>query len=190
MEDLSLHILDVVENSTAAGATLIEIRIRLDSQRDLLEIRIKDNGRGMDTRMAQAATDPFVTTRTTRRVGLGLPFLKQATEEAGGTFAIHSALGRGTEIVASFKAGHIDRKPLGDIAATMVALILGNPDIDFLYEGDFDGITASLDTRETKEQLGEVPITDPAVLSLIQELLSGGAERADLAIADGGEHNG
>lgn len=174
MEDLSLHILDVVENGTAAGATLVEIRITEETAADRLEIRIKDNGRGMDAAMAAAATDPFVTTRTTRRVGLGLPLLKMAAEETGGELALTSEPGVGTEVVASFQSSHIDCKPLGDIAGTMVALIIGNPEIEFVYEYRRNGDLIELDTRELKEQLGgEVPISNPAVLNMIREHLSG-----------------
>jgi hypothetical protein len=178
MEDLSLHILDVAENSTAAGASLIEIMILEDAAADRLEIRIKDNGRGMDALMAAAATHPFVTTRTTRRVGLGLPLLKMAAEETGGELTLVSEPGVGTEVTAWFQHGHIDRKPLGDLAGTMVALILGNPQVEFVYTHVRDGEPIELDTRELKEQLGEIPISSPAVLSMIRDHLGGsGNER-------------
>jgi Histidine kinase-, DNA gyrase B-, and HSP90-like ATPase len=185
MEDLSLHILDVVENGTAAGASLVEIRITEDSPADRLEIQIKDNGRGMDAAMAASVTDPFVTTRTTRRVGLGLPLLKMAAEETGGDLTLTSELGVGTEVVASFQSSHIDRKPLGDVAGTMVALIIGNPEIDFVFEYRQNGDLLELDTRELKEQLGdEVPISNPAVLNMIREHLSGAGDDNE------GEDNG
>ncbi len=171
MEDLSLHILDVVENATAAGATLVEITIRKDSKKDLLEIRIEDNGHGMDPETAQTIRDPFVTTRTTRRVGLGIPLLEQSAEEADGELRIESAPGQGTKITATFRAGHIERKPLGDISSTLITLILGNPEIDFRYESDFDGRATSLDTGEIREQLDGLPLSDPAVLGLIRGLL-------------------
>jgi hypothetical protein len=173
MEDLSLHILDLVENSTAADATLIAIRIVENTRKDRLVITIKDNGRGMDPKMLAGVRDPFVTTRTTRRVGLGLPLLEQATRDAEGAFEVHSEPGRGTEVTASFRRSHIDRKPLGDMAATVVALILGNPDIDLCYEHDVDGEETGIDTREIKEQLGDVPINHPDVLALIKQLLTG-----------------
>lgn len=190
MEDLSLHILDVVENGTAAGATLVEIRILEDSQKDQLVITVKDNGRGMDPKMLERVRDPFVTTRTTRRVGLGLSLLDQAAREADGMLEIRSAPGRGTEVVASFRSSHIDRKPLGDMASTMVSLILGNPDVDFRYETNIGGARVSLDTREVKQQLGGVPISDPAVLTLIRRLLSGSQDEDAAAETEGGENGG
>ncbi|MDD5718146.1 MAG: ATP-binding protein [Candidatus Krumholzibacteria bacterium] len=176
MEDLSLHLLDIVENCTTAGASLVEIRITEDAANDRLEIRIKDNGRGMDAALAATATNPFVTTRTTRRVGLGLPLLKMAAEEAGGALTIESTPGVGTEVTASFQDSHIDRKPLGDIAGTLVALILGHPEIDFSYTHVRGGETIELDTRELKEQLGTVPIGTPAVLNMIRTHLAGAGE--------------
>ena len=186
MEDLSLHILDVVENSTAAGATLIEIRILEDAQKDQLMIAIKDNGRGMDPEMVKRVRDPFVTTRTTRRVGLGIPLLEQAAREAAGKLELCSAPGKGTEVRATFRQSHIDCKPLGDITSTMIALMLGNPDIDFIFERDSGGVGAQLDTREIKLQLGEIPITHPAVLGLLRPLLNGSAEEEPTAATDGG----
>lgn len=173
MDDLSLHILDIVENSTAAGATLIEISLTEEAAADCLEIRIKDNGRGMDERQAAAALFPFTTSRTTRRVGLGLPLFKMAAEETGGSLSLSSQPGVGTEVVATFRLGHIDCKPLGDLAATMLTLIVGNPGIDFVYLHTRDGATTELDTRELKAQLDGVPITTPAVLAMIRSHLDG-----------------
>ena len=171
MEDLSLHLLDIVENSTRAGATLIEIELKENREKRLLEIFIKDNGPGMDKEMVASVTDPFVTTRTTRRVGLGLSFFKQSAEEAGGHFSIQSAKGRGTEVRATFQIDHIDRKPVGDIGSTMISLILGNPDIDFSFKSDLDGNEIEFDTREIRKELGgSIAITDPVVLDLIKGL--------------------
>lgn len=173
MEDLSLHILDVVENGTAAGASLVEIRLDQESDAAWLKVSIKDNGRGMDSVMAATATHPFVTTRTTRRVGLGLPLLQMAAEETGGSLAIESTLGMGTEVTATFRTDHIDCKPVGDLAGTMVTLILAHPQVDFVFHHARDGETTELDTRELKEQLGDVPITAPAVLNLIRDHIGG-----------------
>jgi hypothetical protein len=173
MEDLSLHILDVVENGTAASASLIEIDVAEDPAAARTVIRIKDDGRGMDPEMAAAATHPFVTTRSTRRVGLGLPLLQMAAEETGGSLTIDSSPGAGTEVTAVFRTDHIDCKPLGDLAGTMVTLILGHPQVDFVFHHDRGGETTELDTRELKQQLGEVPITAPAVLNLIRDHIGG-----------------
>lgn len=171
MEDLSLHLLDIVENSTRAGATLIEIELTENRENGLLEIFIGDNGPGMSREMVGKVTDPFVTTRTTRRIGLGLSFFKQSAEEAGGRFTIQSEEGRGTELKATFQIDHIDRKPVGDMGSTMISLILGNPDIDFIYKSNLDGREIEFDTREIRKELGGgVVLTDPAVLGLIKGL--------------------
>jgi hypothetical protein len=169
MEDLSLHILDIVENSTKAGANLVQINIEQDTNKDLLQIVIRDNGRGMDPEMTKKATDPFATTRTTRRVGLGLSMLEQASLEAGGGLTVISNKGIGTEVRATFQASHIDRKPFGDMGSSMISLIIGNPDVDFIYESDFDGEKTSMDTRAIKAELdGSTSISDPAVLKLLR----------------------
>jgi hypothetical protein len=153
MEDLSLHILDVVENSLAASATRVSIRIVEDTRADLLTLEICDNGRGMDEEARQKALDPFYTTRTTRRVGLGLPLLAQAAEEAGGKLELDSSPGRGTTVKAVFQRSHPDRKPLGDVAQTLKTIMCGRPDLDlrFAYERD-SKLVAELDTSRPDEE--------------------------------------
>ena len=133
MEDLSLHILDIVENAIAAKARRIEVSVLEEPGEDRLTIEIKDDGFGMDEEIRQKAMDPFFTTRTSRKVGLGLSFLAQAAQEAGGKLEIESRPGDGTKVKATFQYGHIDRKPMGSMAETMTMLILGNPDVDFHY---------------------------------------------------------
>lgn len=133
MDDLSLHILDVVENAIAARARRIDIRVVEDPDEDRMTIEVRDDGIGMDEEMRQKALDPFFTTRTSRRVGLGLAFLAQAAQEASGTMEIESRPGHGTTVKATFQYGHIDRKPLGSMVETMTMLLIGNPDIDFHY---------------------------------------------------------
>ena len=169
MEDLSLHILDVAENSIEAGATTVEITVEEDTENDLLNMEIKDNGRGMDAGVMKTATDPFFTTKTVRKVGLGLPFLKQAAKECEGRFSLASEKGKGTKISVSFKRSHIDRKPMGDVAATIMVLIAGNPGIDFLFTYKKDSYTYRLDTREIRKELAEIPINSPRVLKLLRD---------------------
>ncbi len=169
MEDLSLHILDIAENSVDAGADRIEIAVEEDTKDDLLLLEIKDNGRGMEEETMKAVTDPFFTTKTVRRVGLGLPFLKQAAGECEGSFSLTSEKGKGTTVSVSFKRSHIDRKPLGDVAASIMVLIAGNPEVDVLFTYKRDDHTYQLDTREIREELEEVPINSPEVLKLIRE---------------------
>lgn len=192
MEDLSLHILDIVENATAAGATRVAITIRRDASQDLLEIIIADNGRGMDAEMVARVRDPFVTTRTTRRVGLGLPLLEQSAQEAGGKLTVTSAPDRGTTVRATFQDSHIDRRPLGDIAETVVALLLGNPETDFVFTAEFDGERTVIDTRELKSELGETPLTAAPVLRLIRETIARGvaAETRPGTDTEGGTSDG
>jgi anti-sigma regulatory factor (Ser/Thr protein kinase) len=174
MEDLSLHILDIVENSITAGATRIEIRVVEDIKSDIFSLEIKDNGKGISEEALKKVTDPFYTTRKTRRVGLGLSFLSQSAREAGGDIAIKSEEGVGTTVHAHFKHSHIDRKPIGNIAGTLIVLIAGNPDINLLYEHRRDDNTYSLDTAFIKSKLEGVPINSSEVIELIKKDLEEG----------------
>ncbi len=150
MEDLSLHILDIVENSIRAKASRIEIKVIEDMAKDLLMIEIKDNGQGIDEETIKKILDPFFTTRTTRKVGLGLPLLSQSARESGGEVEIESKVGRGTKVKATFGYSHIDRKPLGNMETTLITLIAGNPKVDFRYEYKKDELEYRLDTREIR----------------------------------------
>ncbi len=174
MEDLSLHILDIAENSVDAGADRIEITVEEDTEKDLLLMVIKDNGRGMEEGTIQAVTDPFFTTKTVRRIGLGLPFLKQAAEECEGSFSITSGKGKGTTVSVSFKRSHIDRKPLGDVAASIMVLIAGNPEVDVLFTYKRNDHVYRMDTREIREELEGIPINSLEVLKFIREDIARG----------------
>jgi K+-sensing histidine kinase KdpD len=134
MQDLSLHILDVVENSIAASASRITIRIVEDTSRDLLSLEISDNGKGMDGKTREKVLDPFFTSRTTRRVGLGLPLLAQAARDSGGSLEIDSKPQMGTTVKAVFGLSHPDRKPMGDIAETLRMILTGKPELDLQFE--------------------------------------------------------
>ncbi len=138
MEDLSLHILDVAENSITAGASRIEISVQEDTVHDLLTLTIRDNGIGMDGKMSRKALDPFFTTTHGKKVGLGIPLLAQAARESGGSFSIESHKKSGTVITARFKLSHPDRKPLGDIEKTVYLLTIAHPEIDFVFKFDQD----------------------------------------------------
>lgn len=174
MEDISLHILDIAENALKAGATRIEIRIFEDIDKDILKVQIIDNGSGMSEEMVQTVTDPFVTTRTERRVGLGLPLLAEAARMTGGDIEIKSSPGKVTSIEADFVYRHIDRKPLGDLIRTMMALIVGNPAVDFSYHHQKGNHDYCLDTTELRKHLEEIPINHPDVVSLIKKNLTDG----------------
>ncbi len=164
MRELSLHILDVAEIGVTAGADCIQILVEEARTEYLLKIVIQDNGSGLPPEKRDKLTDPFVTTRTTRRVGLGLPLLAAAAERCEGDFKVTSETDEGTRVVATFQYNHIDRAPLGDMAATITTLIMGNPDIDFVYTHIVDGRDFSLDTREIKTEMEDLSLTDPLVI--------------------------
>ena len=149
MEDLSLHILDIAENSISSSAKRIEIRVDEDPAKDLLTIEIADDGKGMDKQTLQKALDPFFTTKPARKVGLGLALLAQATRESDGTIELDSRPGEGTTVKATFRTSHPDCKPMGDIYQTLRTLIAGHPEIDFLFEHKTNGSVYHFDTRET-----------------------------------------
>lgn len=187
MRELSMHILDLAQNSIVAGATRIVIEVTANTQTastvvsgfeqggnpetqpDTLTISIADDGKGMDEEFLARVKDPFTTTRTTRSVGLGIPMFTEAAQACEGDVTVESEPDNGTKITATFKLSHIDRAPLGDMASTMVALIAPDPDIAFRYVQRIDGSEFVLDTDELKEQLGDVPLNEPAVLQWIQE---------------------
>lgn len=169
MQDLSLHILDIIENSINAGAKRVEIMINEDLEKDILSIEIKDNGGGIDREALEKVLDPFYTTRTTRRVGLGLSLLSQSAREAEGDIAIKSEKGVGTAVHAYFKHSHIDRRPLGNMADTILVLIAGNPDIDFYYKHKKNDKAYSIDTKEIRAELGDVPLNSPEVIKSIRK---------------------
>ena len=181
MLELSMHILDVVQNSLAALATLVEIRIREDLPGDLLTIEVKDNGRGIPGELTRRVTDPFFTSRTTREVGLGLPLLKEAAERCSGRLEVQSQEGQGTKITVHFQLDHFDRAPLGDMGETLAILITGNPEVDFLYEHEVDGQSYRLETREMREILGPVGLDDPSILYFIRQDVQRGLKKIGAA---------
>ena len=171
MNELALHILDIVQNSISAKATLIEIAIKENLAKDIFEIRITDNGKGIAPDMLEKVTDAYVTSRTSRKVGLGLPLLKQNAEQTGGSLKIESELGKGTKVFALFSHKHFDRPPLGDIAGTICLLVTANPNIDFIYEHKISGNQYVFDTRQIKQALDDVPISNPDVYRLLKEMI-------------------
>ena len=175
MKELSLNILDITENSVKAGATLTEIAI--EEKDNLLSISIKDNGCGMSDEIERAVTNPFYTTRTTRSVGLGIPFLKLAAEQTGGKLEIssitvnESAEDHGTCVKATFFKDHIDFTPLGDVISTVTTLIQGHPDTDFLFTHKTRSGEVVLDTRMLREELDGIPLSTYEVIVWIGEYL-------------------
>ena len=170
MRELALNILDITENSVKAGAKLVNINIIAEG--NLLTIQILDDGCGMDKEFLEKVTDPFTTTRTTRKVGMGLPLFKMAAEMAGGTFKISSEIGKGTDVVATFNIDNIDREPLGNIADTMVTLLSDEIPTEFVLMVSVDKNQFNLDTRELKEQLNGIPISEPQVLMFVREMIN------------------
>lgn len=177
MRELALHILDLVQNSIEAGADRVWLSVIEDRTLDWLTIRIVDNGRGMDPEMCRQITDPFFTTRTTRKVGLGLPLVQMSTAQCGGRLLITSEPGQGTTVEACWRWSHIDRPPLGDLAVTLKSLIIGSSALDLQYIHQVDSNQFTLSVRELREILDGVPFTQPDVLVWLDEYLSGNERR-------------
>lgn len=176
MRELSLNVMDIVQNSVKAKASLIEILLTEDFDKDRLTIEINDNGCGMSEEQVKTVTDPFFTTRTTRKVGMGVPLFKMAAEMTGGSFEISSKIGVGTKLCATFVPSSIDMTPVGNMTDTVLPLVTGNEEIDFLYARTRTKCekteSFSLDTRELKATLGEdVPLNLPEVVLWIKEFL-------------------
>jgi hypothetical protein len=180
--DLAQHILDIYENGAKAGATVVYLDIEEHFAEDRLTITLQDNGKGMDVETLQRVTDPWVTSRTTRRVGLGIPFLKQTAEMCGGSFEITSEPGKGTRTHATFQHSHIDRPPLGDLIGTLTCMVVGYPDVDVVYHHQVvteagERRAFSLDTREIRAVLGDdIPLSNPEVLTFLRTNLEEGLE--------------
>lgn len=171
MTELSLNVLDVAQNSIKAGATLIEISVDVQTVSDRITIVIADNGCGMDEATLSQVTDPFYTTRTTRKVGLGVPLFKMAAEMTGGSFEITSQVGKGTRVTAEFVLSDIDRMPLGDMPQTVEMLIVYNTAVDFIYTYRVDEDQFELSTAQMREILDGVPLDNPEVVTYIRDFL-------------------
>ncbi len=176
MRELSLHILDIVQNSVKAGASLIEVIISEDILANRLKISIKDNGCGMSEDFLKTVKDPFSTTRTTRKVGMGISLFQSAAEQCGGSLDIRSRLGKGTILSVDFEYDNIDRAPIGDMAETFVTIILGAPDIDYVYKHRKQEKEFVFDTKDIKNELGDIPLDTPEVLVWIKEYITGGLQ--------------
>lgn len=174
MRELSLHILDIIQNSIAAEATLVEVVIEEDLKKNLFAIQVKDNGQGMAADQLKKITDPFVTSRQTREVGLGIPLLQKAAEQCAGELKINSIPGEGTVLTVYFQYDHIDRAPLGRLVETIIGLIAVNPAIDFNYSYLYNGREFKLDTREIKQELGQLAINQTEILNWLSDYLKEG----------------
>ncbi len=171
MKDLALHILDILQNSVTAGAKLVQLGIEEIPSADKYIVTITDDGKGMSEEMVQQVTDPFFTTRTTRKVGLGLPLLKQNAERTGGSLIIDSKPGEGTKVTAVFSYSHIDRLPTGDIPGILALTASSYAEIDFIYKHHTPEGIFSFDTTEIKETLEGVPINNPQVITFMKDFI-------------------
>jgi hypothetical protein len=174
MLELAQHILDIAENSIRAGAKVIAISINENSKDDLLTIEIDDDGSGMQENEINKVLDPFYTTKTVRRVGLGLPLLTKAAETAGGKLLLKSAPGKGTKVTATFQLSHIDRQPLGNINSTLISLVATNSDVDFFYNHRHNDRRFAFDTRAIRKEIGNVPIQHPEIIKYIRGVIEEG----------------
>lgn len=181
MREIALHLMDIAENSVAAGGQNIRIEVHEDLKSDLLTTCITDDGRGMDAETAKNVMDPFYTTRTTRKVGLGIPLFKLAAEMSEGGLSLVTESGKGTKIEAYFRHSHIDRMPLGDISSTFLALLVSRPEIHwvFIYQttdknGNVDNF--EFDDAELKNELSDMPITEPEILKFVRGLIEEGVQ--------------
>lgn len=174
MEDLSLHILDIAENSIKAGASSIYITVEENTKSNELNLRITDNGKGMSEEECRQASNPFYSTNTKKRIGLGLSLMKQATNDAAGSFTVSSQKNKGTTITATFTYDHLDRKPLGNMAATMIALIASKPNISLRYRHAVNGRVFGFNTREFKKRIKGMRINDAKALIRLKKDLERG----------------
>ncbi|MEC9489314.1 MAG: ATP-binding protein [Halanaerobiales bacterium] len=183
MRELSLHILDIIENSRKAEADLIKIKIEEKIEANLLKIVIEDNGSGISQEKLNQITDPFITSRTTREVGLGLPLFKAAAESCGGRFEVDSQIDKGTRVTAEFEYDHIDRAPLGDMTTTISNFIAANGDqVDLVYQHQYQKNSFKFDSREIKAELEDLSIQSRQIISWIREYIG-----ENLAEIRGGE---
>jgi hypothetical protein len=159
--------MDIIENGISAGADLITLEVSENQKKDLLEIEVIDNGRGIPEKELEKVMDPFYTTRTTRRVGLGLSLFKEAAKRCNGKFMLSSGEGAGTEVYASFQMGHIDTPPMGDMAGSFSCLVMGNPEVDFVYVHEINNESFKIDTRHIKQELDGIPINNAEVIRYI-----------------------
>jgi len=184
MDELSLNILDIAQNSIAAEAMLVEIDVEEDEINDTLVIRVKDNGKGMSEEFLKTVQDPFITTRSTRKIGLGISFFKEAAEMTGGRLELESTPGIGTVITAGFVKSHIDRQPVGDLTGTIVTLVQLNPGIDFNVRYKVNGDEFVFSTQEVRTMLGDdAELNSPPVVNFLSEYI-----KEHIANLSGGAH--
>jgi hypothetical protein len=174
LRELALHLLDIAENSVAANAKNISISVEENTTNDRLRMNVQDDGAGMDADTVAKVIDPFYTTRTTRKVGLGIPLLKEAAEACNGFLTIESEPGKGTRIDVEFQHSHIDRMPLGDLASTYLSLLIAYPHIHWVFQYQANNQDFEFDDAPIKKELEGIPLTEPEVLSYIRQMIETG----------------
>lgn len=166
-----MHILDIVQNSISAGATRVTLTVDEAPGADLLTIVIGDNGKGMTSEQVSRLSDPFFTSRTTRKVGMGIPLLMDSARQSGGDVRIESEPGKGTEVTAVFGYSNIDRPPLGDVANALMLLVSSNPALDFLFTYRYNGDEYLFDTVDVREILGDDALKDLTIIRNLEEMI-------------------
>ena len=172
MRELADNIMDIAQNSISAGASLTEVHVCISHEEDRITFVFRDNGCGMDADMVKAVTEPFTTSRKTRKVGLGIPLLKMTAEMTGGSIRIDSTVGVGTVVTADFGLSHIDRPPMGDVAGAFFSLVIMNPETDFLFTYVVDGKDFTFDTRQVREAVAPIPLNQMEIASWIKDCIS------------------
>ena len=170
MKELSLHILDIVKNSVTAGASHIDLKLE-ETAEQILTITIADDGKGMSPEFLASVTDPFTTTRTTRKVGMGLSLMKMEAQMSGGDLSIESTVGEGTTVTSWFDPDNIDMPPLGDLTSSITTLIQGSPDIDFVFTHRTPAGEYTLDTGEIRQIMGDISLSEPEIISWLTDYL-------------------
>ncbi len=176
MREIALHIIDIAENSVNAKADTIKISISENLHSDRLSFSVSDNGVGMDDDMLNKVVDPFTTTRTTRKVGLGIPLLKAAAEACNGGLTITSTKGKGTKLSCWFQRSHIDRMPLGDVINSFIILLVGYPTVHWIFRYEYNDEMFEFDDEYFKNELGDLPLSEPSILRFLREHLSQGMD--------------
>lgn len=179
MKDLSLHLLDIAQNSMVVNSTVVKIVVDIDYLKDSIYMEVTDNGRGMSEEFVKHVTDPFTTTRTTRKVGLGIPLLKMNAERTGGYLKIDSVLGKGTTVRAELKPSNIDCLPLGDIGGTVAMLICSNPHINVKFRYTLNARSFEISTKDIEGALDGIPLNDASVYMPITELIRSNIEEIE-----------
>jgi anti-sigma regulatory factor (Ser/Thr protein kinase) len=168
IEELDMHLLDLVQNAFTAGASEVEVRVRCDAQTDRLTLEVSDNGRGMDEPTLQAVRRGYYSSKSSKSVGLGIPLLRETAEHCNGRFLIESRVGKGTTVVAEFQMSHMDLPPFGDLAATFLAMLVTTDASSVRINYRCDGRALDIDTASMSDLLGDVPLQHPEVVQFLK----------------------